>query len=415
MINYGVVGVGGFGATWVRSLKILEERGIARLGAAAERNREGCAQQIAALEAEGRPVYDSLSAMLSQERGRIDLVGIAAGIPFHEPLAIQAMEAGYAVHVEKPVAATVQEVSHLREVEQRTGRRCSVGYQSIYSPTMQWLRRQLQSGRVGTVHEMRSMISWPRAASYYARNSWAGHLRDGGRWVLDGPATNATAHYLMNPLYLAMYVGQGRDEIRSVEGELYRAKPIESYDTSCMRVTMGSGITVVNVVSHAVSESMEPTMTILCSGGQITWSAQDNAATIHYADGREEQFVDPDVGDIHVRPFAQVARVAAGEEDAPLCGLTEAGAQVLAINLAFESSAGIWDIPQAYVDRQTADDGSELVVVKGMEEALRAVQASGRLFSELGVPWAHRGEPAPAEGYAAFPQGRALRRKMGLP
>jgi predicted dehydrogenase len=414
MINYGVVGVGGFGAVWVRSLKSLEERGIARLAAAAERNREGCAEQIAALEAEGRPVYDSLSAMLAHESARIDRVGIAAGVPAHEPLAVQAMEAGLSVHVEKPVTATVQEVDHLRQVEQRTGQRCSVGYQFIYSPTIQWLRQQLRSGKLGDVQEMRSIISWPRPASYYARNNWAGRVRAGDRWVLDGPATNATAHYLMNMLYLAMYAGKARDEIASVQAELYRAKPIESYDTSCIKVTMASGANLVNVTSHAVAESIEPTMTILCTGGEISWTAQDNAATIHYADGRVDQFADPDVAGNHARPFAQVARVATGEEAAPLCGLEEAGAQVLTINLAFESSAGIWDIPQTFVERRAAGDGSDLIVVSGMEDALRAVQASGRLFSELGLPWAHRTEPVLALDYAAFPQGQSLKQYLGL-
>jgi predicted dehydrogenase len=412
MINYGVVGIGGFGATWVRSLKILEERGVVRLAAAAERNRVGCAEQIAVLEAEGRPVYDSLSAMLAHESGHIDLVGIAAGIPFHEPLAVEAMEAGYSVHVEKPIAPTVQEVEHLRQVEQRTGQRCSAGYQFIYSPTIQWLRQQLSSGQLGTVQEMRSLISWPRPASYYARNGWAGRVRDGGRWVLDGPATNATAHYLMNMLYLAMYAGEKPDEIASVQAELYRAKPIESYDTACIRVTMAGGITLVNVVSHAVVESIEPAMTILCSKAEVTWTAQDNTATIRYADGRVDQFADPDIADNHIRPFAQVARVVAGEEGAPLCGLAEAGAHVLTINLAFESSAGIWDIPQEYTDRQAAPDGSELVSIKGMEDALRAVQASGHLFSELGLPWSRPCEPVPAQGYTAFPQDPDLKRYL---
>jgi len=414
MINYGVVGIGGFGAVWVRSLKTLEERGIARLAAAAERNREGCREQIAALEAEGRRTYDSLPAMLAHEGGNIDIVGIAAGVPAHEPLAVQAMEAGYHVHVEKPVAATIQEVARLQQVSQQTGQRCSVGYQFIYSPTMQWLRGKLYSGQLGAVQEMRSIISWPRAARYYARNGWAGRVRVDGRWVLDGPATNATAHHLMNMLYLAMYTGERQDVISTVQAELYRAKPIESYDTSCIRVTMASGAKLVNVTSHAVSESIEPTMDIICAGGAVSWTATDNTAIIHYADGREERFVDPDVEDNHVRPFAQVARVLNGEDAAPLCGLTEASLQVLVINLAFESSAGIWDIPADWVDGRIADDGSELVVVKEMEDALRRVQASGRLFSELDLPWAHHTQPFPALGYAAFPQSSRLRQQLAL-
>ena len=44
---------------------------------------------------------------------------------------------------------------------------------------------------------------WPRGASYYARNNWAGRLRVGSAWVLDSPVNNAFAHFLMLALFWA--------------------------------------------------------------------------------------------------------------------------------------------------------------------------------------------------------------------
>ena len=130
--------------------------------------------------------------------------GPPGGPAANAPLAVQAMEAGYNVLVEKPVTATVQDLAWMQEAERRTGRWCAVDYQFVYSPTTQWVLDKLTGGELGRLLEARVRISWPRSASYYARNAWAGQLRRAdGAWVLDGPATNATAHYLLQALYWA--------------------------------------------------------------------------------------------------------------------------------------------------------------------------------------------------------------------
>ena len=403
MINYGLVGIGGFGAAWVHCLQALEAAGLARLSAAAERDRAANAEGASALEARGCPVYSSLEELLARHHAPLHVIGIATGIAYHEPLATLALEAGHDVHIEKPVAGTVQEVAHLCEVTQRTNHWCAVGYQWLHSPTIQWIGARLASGDLGPLREARSMIGWPRAASYYARNAWAGQLRDGGRWVLDGPATNATAHYLTNILYLAGVRLDGPPSIAAVRAELYRAKPTPSYDTSCLEVTLSSGVRLLHYATHALSRPWEPVMDLYAAKGSIHWQAEGDMALLRYADGREERFANPSPAANHVRSFEQVARVAAGQEPAPLCGLAEGGPHVLTINLAFESAREIVTVPDEYTYQARDAEGSSLVGIRGMEEVLQEAQATGRLFSELGVPWARKSAEFPAEGYRSFP------------
>lgn len=409
MIRYGIVGVGGFAANWVRWLEGLEAAGVARLAAAVVRDRNKYAAEVERLTARGCRIYASLPEMLAG--GGFDVVGVPTGIAQHVPMASEAMLAGYNVLVEKPIAATVQEVNALRQVERQTGRWCAVGFQFIYSPTIQWLRERLASGRLGALREARAVIGWPRGARYYARNPWAGQLRQGDAWVLDGPATNATAHHLENMLYLA--AAQPGGTIAQVRAELYRAGPIASYDTSCIEVLMENGARLVHCASHALAEALEPVMEIDCEHGSIYWEATGNWAAIRYEDGSEERRADPDPAQVHVRPFEQVARVAAGLDAAPLCGLAEAAPHVLAIDLAFESSGGIATIVPEHLAPAEAADGPALACVKGMGELLRQVLASGRMLSELGVPWARPTRAAAAQGYAGFPGSEALARALG--
>ncbi|MHB0859232.1 MAG: Gfo/Idh/MocA family protein [Anaerolineae bacterium] len=412
MIHWGIVGIGGFAATWVRTLQALEAQGSARLAASAERDTVRYASEAAALDARGCPVYSSLDALLAEHRGPLDVIGLPVGIPYHAPLAVQAMRAGYHVLLEKPLAGSVQDVWEIAEASRQTGRWCCVGYQWLHSPTIRWIANHLLTGRLGPVIEARALVGWPRPAAYYARTDWAGALRIDGRWVLDGPATNATAHHLTNLLYLASQNEQGIAEIESVRAELYRAKPIASYDTSAIEIRLKNGPRLLHLCSHAVMRTQEPIMQILCGAGTITWSATNDTATVHWADGAEESYANPHPEDNAAGPISQAVRVVAGLDPSPLCGLEQAAPQGLAVNLAFESSGGITTVPAAE-RTETVLGASPLVAIRGLEEILQAGYPEGKLPSELGVPWAVPSETVAAEGYLAFPRDRRLARQLG--
>ena len=403
MIRFGIVGISGFAATWLHSLETLAAQGIATLTAAAERDRGAHAATVEALRVRGCTVYGALHEMLAAEGDRIDVVGLPVGIPEHAHLAIEALQAGYPVLVEKPVAATVQEVEAMAEAARRADRWCAVDYQWIYSPTIQWLRERLGGERLGALREARSTIAWPRAASYYARNGWAGRVTVDERWVLDGPATNATAHYMTNMLYLAGAHFGGDRGIARVRAELYHAKSIASYDTSCIEVVLANGARLLHYASHAVDESIEPVMDIFCEGGRAHWESATDGAEIWYDDGGHECLAGAPAAQIHLLPFQQSARVVEGVEPRPLCGLAEAAPHVLAINLAFESSGGIHAIPAAYITREAWTDGSPLVAVAHLADQLREAHDRGQLFSDMGLPWACASRPVEARGYVAFP------------
>src|SRR5690606_17230028 len=87
--------------------------------------------------------------------------------------------------------------------------------------------------------------------AYYRRSGWAGKIRDPeGRWILDSPANNAMAHDLHNMFYV---LGKKTDESAVpawVEAELYRAYPIENFDTAAVRCRTADGVDVLFYVSH---------------------------------------------------------------------------------------------------------------------------------------------------------------------
>jgi len=403
MINYGIVGVGGFARVWVHSLEFLEdEKGIARLAAAVIRNPEKYAEEVDRLKARGVIIYATLEEMLNAGHDNLDLIGVPTGIPYHEPMAVQAMEAGYNVLIEKPAAGTIQEVRSIAQAEKHTGKWCGVAFQHIFTPTIQWFAEVLRSGKLGKLIEARSLVSWPRDLDYYSRNSWAGQLKSAGRWTLDGPATNATAHYLSHMTYLASQQSGGVFELDSVRAELYRAKDIPSYDTSCIEIITKQGVKLSHYVSHSTTENQNPISTFYCEKGTAYFDATASSIDIKYNDGTTERFVHPDAAHLHADPIRQTALVAAGQESRPNCGVREAAPHVFIINLAFESSRGC--IPVAAEHTYTQGEGlKEIVAIKDMESLLWKCYENGGMYSDYDVPWAKKTQAAQAEGYESFP------------
>ncbi|KKM23861.1 hypothetical protein LCGC14_1610860 [marine sediment metagenome] len=163
------------------------------------------------------------------------------------------MERGHNVYVEKPPAGTVQEVDRMIKAVADSGRICALGFQAIYGRSINWIKQRIVSGALGEVRRMRCWAFWPRPDAYYARNEWAGKLRLGPTWVLDGPSNNALSHQIANMLYLASPRERTFALPVTVRAELYHARDIESEDTSAIEITTAEGAVAHYLVSHCTA------------------------------------------------------------------------------------------------------------------------------------------------------------------
>lgn len=406
MKNIGIVGVGGFARVILNSILRIEEEGLARLVGAVIRNPAKYPEAVERLQREGRSIYVSLADMLN--RAELDLVALPVGVPSHRDLAIQALEAGHDVVLEKPVAATVQEVDDIVSAEERTGHLCAIGYQHIHTPAIQTLREEIERGRLGRLKRLKTYALWPRGRMYYDRNVWAGQLRFEGHWVLDGPLTNAFAHFFTNMVYLLDAEAGDRAGFESLQAELYRAKEIPSYDTVCLRARTKGGAEVYIALTHAVNELVNPITEIEAEKASATWIYDGAKVVIRYQDG-VVRTVEGAGTDPHAEVFRDAIAVLEGKRLQPLFTTQDGRAHVLAVNLAFESSSGIAEIPESERKVTVAQNGDQHIAVKGLEEIMRRAYRETKLLSELGVPWAKASQEVSPEGYQAFPQSDKLR------
>ena len=420
-----LVGIGGYGEVYLSALGEEVRRGRCRLAAAVDPEPERCSR-LAELRSQGVPVYSSMDE-LPPPTGEAELTVISSPIHLHCPHTCQALERGSHVLSEKPAAATVQEVDQMIEARDRAGRFVGIGYQWSFSRPIQQLKRDILAGLFGRPRRLKSLCLWPRDASYYGRNNWAGRLRDGqGRWVLDSPANNAMAHDLHNMLYVLGDRMDASARPAEVTAEVYRANRIETFDTAAVRVRTVGGVEVLFLGSHAVRENMDPVFSfefddavVSFAGGQSpivarfrkqTSASQSECAGLAPAisrchasmgDGAKE-YASP-LSDPQAAKMSICLDAIIGGGSIP-CGLEAARSQTICVNGIHESMPEATEFPAELVS-ETGEGPRHLVYVDSLPRTLRASFDRGMLPAEIGALWARRGRTVDLRDYAWYPSG----------
>jgi predicted dehydrogenase len=395
MIRAAIIGVSGFGATHYQDLINEVELGTMQPVAATIINQQEEEAKCAHLRELGCELFEDYRAMLAAWQGRLDVCMIPTGIPLHAPMTVAALEADANVFVEKPAAATVAQVNAMQAAADKSLRMVAVGYQRMYDPLTHELKARILDGAIGELRTVRCWGNWPRLDSYYARNAWAGRLRSGDAWVLDSPFNNALSHYLMLSLFLAGTRPRAAADVTSMQAELYRAHPIESADTACMRIRTASGVEVYFHVTHASETAGGPELEAIGTRGSIAW--REHGAEIRPAAGGQPQELAA-LEHSALRAFMMKnVRARLRCEDEFVCSLDVAGVQTICANGAHASS-DVHGIDSRYVTRSEQDD-SVKTVIQGVDDIVTQASREGKLFSEMGVPWAAPGKdvalPAP--------------------
>ena len=111
---------------------------------------------------------------------RVDIISICLPSAMHADYAVQAMEAGKHVLVEKPVDITCERAMRIEEARLRTGKRCGVVLQNRFNLNMYPIREAVENGRIGRLILGTFAVKWFREQRYYVQGGWR------GTWAMDG-------------------------------------------------------------------------------------------------------------------------------------------------------------------------------------------------------------------------------------
>ncbi|MCL6506402.1 MAG: Gfo/Idh/MocA family oxidoreductase, partial [Bryobacteraceae bacterium] len=149
-INVGVIGVGIRGMGHVRTImQRAEMKGDVRLAAISDiySRRTEAARQAARLDA--KDVHRDYRELLA--RADVDAVFIVTPDHWHAKMAIEAMERGKDVYLEKPMTLTIEEARQIAEKVKQTGRVLQVGSQHLSDKRYHKAREVVEKGWIGEV------------------------------------------------------------------------------------------------------------------------------------------------------------------------------------------------------------------------------------------------------------------------
>jgi len=142
MLNVAVIGVGNMGKHHARVYSEIE----AKLVAVCDIN-EGTAKEIAR-RFNCRP-YTDYKKMLAAEK--IDAISIAVPTTYHKKIALDCIELGKHILVEKPISNNLEDAREIVEAAKKKNVKIAVGHTERFNPAVQKLKEMIKSKELGKI------------------------------------------------------------------------------------------------------------------------------------------------------------------------------------------------------------------------------------------------------------------------
>jgi UDP-N-acetyl-2-amino-2-deoxyglucuronate dehydrogenase len=204
-----------------------------------------------------------------------DVVHICTPHSTHAAIAIDALERGIHVVLEKPVAHTREEAARLVRAAGNSGATIAVCFQNRYNAPVRAAQAALSSGELGRVLGASATVLWHRTAAYYLDRPWRGRWSTGGGGLLMNQAIHTLdlVQWLVGPVA----------SVRGNASTRFLDDVIEVEDTAEMILTHANGArsvfyaTLAHASNAPVDIEIVTEKATLHLRGDLTITHQDGA------------------------------------------------------------------------------------------------------------------------------------------
>lgn len=182
VLRFGLIGCGRVAPRHAESLLSLPGAQLVAVADVRESRAERFAAQYHAA------AHTDYHALLARED--VDVVNICTPSGLHAQMAVEAMQAGKHVIVEKPIALTLHDADLMIGAARVYGLKLCVVLQNRYNRPMQDLKQVIENGMLGRLLLGNATVRWYRPQEYY-EDGWH------GTWAMDGGALmNQSIHHI---------------------------------------------------------------------------------------------------------------------------------------------------------------------------------------------------------------------------
>lgn len=197
--------------------------------------------------------YGSWDEMIRDEKP--DLVHVCTTPDSHAEIAINALEAGCHVLVEKPMAVSLSECEAMASAARRSGRLLCIAHNQRFHPCFLRAQRLIRSGELGEPIEIQLSHRLPRA-SYLGENHWSRSIRGG--LILE---------IMPHPVYLSMALMGWPIGVSSAS--MYRFLQSSRSECDTFSATLVANKCVSNILVSHGGGSWSYTLRALATEGEV--------------------------------------------------------------------------------------------------------------------------------------------------
>ena len=250
-ISFGIVGCGMIANMHAQAIKHIQNAELVGVTDNCIQSAEKFAQQYCV------KAYRDFAEMLV-DKG-VDAVCICTPSFLHADMAIQALEAGKHVVVEKPMALNEYDADKIISTCQKTGKKLTVVYQLRFEDDILKVKELVKNGAFGKITLCNLYMNYYRSKEYFSSSNWKGTIKyDGG-----GALMNQGIHgidlleYIMGDIVAVN--GKARTLVHNIEVE----------DTAVATVEFKSGAMGVITASTCVYPGFNRKLEIYGESGYV--------------------------------------------------------------------------------------------------------------------------------------------------
>ncbi len=208
--------------------------------------------------------YTDYHEMLEKEKP--ELVAIATESGKHAQIALDCMDYGCNLIIEKPIALSIEDADRIIEKSNRLNLKVCACHQNRFNKSIQKIREAVDKNRFGKMFYGTAHIRWCRDYEYYARANWR------GTWEQDGGALmNQCIH---NIDLLRWMMGDEVEEVVGMTDRLHH-NYIEAEDLGIALIKFKNGAYgIVEGTTNIYPQNLEETLYLFGEKGTVKAGGQ---------------------------------------------------------------------------------------------------------------------------------------------
>jgi predicted dehydrogenase len=206
----------------------------------------------------------NIDDLLKNERG-IDVVVVCTPNGLHAAHSIKALQAGFHVLCEKPMAIQVADAEQMISEAAHAGKQLFIVKQNRYNPPVLAVRKALQEKKLGQLYSFQLNCYWNRSPAYY-QDSWRGTKQ------LDGGTLFTQFSHFIDLLY---WMAGDVKEVKALLSNYAHKGEIEFEDTGMVLMQLENGVTgAMNYTVNSFNKNMEGSLTLFAEKGTVKIGGQ---------------------------------------------------------------------------------------------------------------------------------------------